>query len=102
MNSIKEILYSSIERREFFEKKLINSEFDICSGPLHIISFLPKNLNINDSNIWSESKKNQLKKSNFMLSRPKYRGKYFLRAVMGNYNTSQSNIIDLVNLIEKI
>ena len=77
MNSIKEILYSSIERREFFEKNLNINHFEICSGPLHIISFLPKNLNINDSNIWSQNKINQLKKSNFMLSRPIYKGKYF-------------------------
>ena len=100
MNSIKDILYSSIERREFFEKNLNTNDFEICSGPLHIISFLPKNLNINDSNIWSLNKTNHLKKSNFILSRPKYKGKYFLRAVMGNYNTSHSHIIDLVNLIK--
>ena len=96
LNGIKDILSSSIERKEFFEKGLNDNNFDICSGPLHIISFLPKNLNIADSNIWSESKRNQLIRSNFMLSRPKYKGKYFLRAVMGNFNTSEVNILDLL------
>ena len=31
-------------------------------------------------------------KNNFMLSRPQYKGKYHLRAVMGNYNTKETDV----------
>ena len=31
-----------------------------------------------------------------MLSRPKFKGKYFLRVVMGNYNTKESHIEELL------
>ena len=36
-----------------------------------------------------------------MLSRPKFKGKYFLRAVMGNYNTTNSDIENLLEVINK-
>ena len=34
-----------------------------------------------------------------MLSRPKFKGKYFLRVVMGNYNTNESHIDELLKLL---
>ena len=99
INGIKDILKSSIERKEFIKSNLEISKFDIYSGPLHIISFLPKGLSINETNLWSERIKNELMLNNFMLSRPKYKGKYLLRAVMGNYNTNKSHILKLLRLI---
>ena len=38
-------------------------------------------------------------KNNFMLSRPKYNGKFLLRVVMGNYNTKESHLEDLLNIL---
>jgi len=38
-------------------------------------------------------------KNNFMLSRPKFKGKYFLRVVMGNYNTKESHIEELLRFL---
>ena len=35
-----------------------------------------------------------------MLSRPKFKGKYFLRVVMGNYNTKESHIEELLRLLD--
>jgi len=35
-----------------------------------------------------------------MLSRPKFKGNYFLRVVMGNYNTKDSHIKELLRLID--
>ena len=43
---------------------------------------------------------NELIKNNFMLSRPKIKGKYFLRVVMGNYNTKESHIEELLRLLD--
>ena len=97
---IKEILKSSINRKDFFIKKINKDKYDIYSGPLHIVSFLPKGLDPKDSDAWTQSKVNELRKNKFMLSRPKFKGKYFLRAVMGNYNTEQSHIEELLRLLD--
>ena len=98
-NGIENILKTSIDRKNFFEGNLSTNKFEIYSGPLHIVSFLPQGLDIKESDSWTLSKRNQLLKRNFMLSRPKFKGKYFLKAVMGNYNTSESHIEELLKLL---
>ncbi len=97
---IEEILKSSIKRKNFFLKTISKNKFEIYSGPLHIVSFLPKGLEPKDSDAWTQSKVNELRKNKFMLSRPKFKGKYYLRAVMGNYNTKESHIEELLRLLE--
>ncbi|WP_288262914.1 aminotransferase class V-fold PLP-dependent enzyme [uncultured Prochlorococcus sp.] len=99
INGIEDILKTSINRKEFFIHNICKNKFEIYSGPLHIVSFLPKGLNPKDSDIWTQNKVNELMKHNFMLSRPKFKGKYFLRAVMGNYNTNESHISKLLNFL---
>ncbi len=99
MTGIEDILKSSINKKVFFEKNLSSKKYEIYSGPLHIITFLPKGMNKMESNSWTQINRNKLLKNNFMLSRPKFKGKYFLRAVMGNYNTSESHIGDLLNIL---
>jgi glutamate/tyrosine decarboxylase-like PLP-dependent enzyme len=100
LNGIENILKSSIKRKEFFINNISKNKFDIYSGPLHIVSFLPKNLEQKDSDEWTQTKVNELIKNNFMLSRPKFKGKYFLRVVMGNYNTKESHIEGLLRLLD--
>ena len=100
LNGIENILKSSIKRKDFFIKNICKNKFDIYSGPLHIVSFLPKGLESNDSDAWTQSKVSELRKNKFMLSRPKFKGKYYLRAVMGNYNTKESHIEELIRLLE--
>jgi len=100
LNGIENILKSSIKRKDFFINNMNKNKFDIYSGPLHIVSFLPKGLELKDSDAWTKSKVNELLKNNFMLSRPKFKGKYYLRAVMGNYNTNDSHIKELLRLLD--
>ena len=100
LNGIEDILKSSIKRKEFFIENISKNKFEIYSGPLHIVSFLPKGLTIKDSDFWTQAKVNELMKNNFMLSRPKFKGKYYLRVVMGNYNTKDSHIEELLRFIE--
>lgn len=102
IKGIEDILKSSIDRKVFFEKNLSSEKYEIYSGPLHIISFLPKGISIKDSNSWTKLNRIKLLKNNFMLSRPEFNGKYFLRAVMGNYNTSESHIRDLLKILNSI
>ncbi len=100
LNGIENILKSSIKRKDFFEKNISKNKFDVYSGPLHIVSFLPNKLEPKDSDAWTQTKINELINNNFMLSRPKFKGKYFLRVVMGNYNTKESHIKELLRLLE--
>ena len=102
IKGIEDILKSSIHRKNYFEKNLSSKKYEIYTGPLHIISFLPKGMNIKESNSWTEINRIKLLKNNFMLSRPEFKGKYLLRAVMGNYNTSDSHIGDLVKILNSI
>ena len=100
LNGIENILKSSINRKDFFMKNISKNKFDIYSGPLHIVSFIPKKLEPEDSDTWTQTKVNELIKNNFMLSRPKFKGRYFLRVVMGNYNTKESHIEELLRLLD--
>ena len=99
IHGMQNILKSSIDRKLLFEKNLSNNKFDIYSGPLHIISFLPKGMYAKESDSWTHKKRIELIKSNFILSRPKFKSKYLLRAVFGNYNTSNSHIKALLYLL---
>ena len=101
MRGIEDVLNSSIERRKFFENNLDTDKYDLYSGPLHIISFLPKGMNKDESDAWTSSKRINLIKKNFMISRPLFKNRYYLRAVFGNYNTSESYINDLLKLLNQ-
>jgi len=100
LKGIENVLKSSIKRKDFFIKNISKNKFDIYSGPLHIVSFIPKNLEQEDSDTWTQTKVNELINNNFMLSRPKFKGRYFLRVVMGNYNTKESHIEELLRLLD--
>ena len=99
MRGIEDVLNSSIKRRIFFENNLDTYKYDLYSGPLHIISFLPKGMNKNESDSWTLKKRIKHLKKNFMISRPLFKNRYYLRAVFGNYNTSESHIDDLLKLL---
>ena len=53
----------------------------------------------NESDLWTLNKRISLMKNNFMLSRPVFKNRYFLRAVLGNYNTSKEEINNLLELL---
>ena len=61
LNGINDILISAIKRKNFLEDNLCFNNFDIYSGPLHIIT-LPKYMNIEDSNSWTKRKRIELEK----------------------------------------
>ena len=101
MQGIEDVLSSCIERRKFLEINLNTEIYTLFSGPLHIISFLPKGMNKQESDEWTLKKRKSLMKKNFMLSRPAFKNRYFLRAVLGNYNTRREDINELLKLLNK-
>ena len=101
LNGIEDILKSSLKRKDYFVKNIRKDKYEIHTGPLHIVSFLPKGMNPKDSDFWTQTKVNELLKNNYMLSRPKFNGKFYLRVVMGNYNTKESHIEELLKFLNK-
>ena len=99
LKDVNTILNQSILKRLLLENNLDSEKFEIYSGPLHIISFLPKNMDQHNSDIWTLNTKKNLLRNQFMISRPTYLNRYFLRVVFGNYNTSDVHILKLADLI---
>ena len=101
LNGIDHILNESLKKKDLFERLLNKNKFDIYSGPLHIISFLPKGMTIEESDEWTLNTKKNLMENKFMLSRPFYNGRFCLRIVLGNYNTKELHLTNLADLINK-
>ena len=100
LKGIEDILKSSIKRKDYFIKNISKNKFELYSGPLHIVSFIPEGIPTKDTELWTKTKINELMKNNYMLSRPKFKGKYYLRVVMGNYNTEESHIKELLKFLD--
>jgi len=96
---VEKILEEAISRREYFQKRLNSSKFDIIAGPLHLICFTPKDIDMHRSETWSSSIRNKLLSEKFMLSRPLYQKRYYIKAVMGNPHTTFQHLDDLAALI---
>ena len=99
IEGIEKILNESLLKKSKFIEKLDKNKFKVYSGPLHIVSFLPKNMDTKESNNWTLKAKNILLEKNFMISRPFYKGKFYLRIVFGNFNTTLRHILELSNLL---
>ena len=99
IEGIENILNESILKKSIFIEKLDVNKFEIYSGPLHIVSFLPKRMSIEESNNWTLKAKELLLEKNYMISRPFYKGKYYLRIVFGNFNTNALHISELINFL---
>ncbi len=98
---IEQLLEEAIQRRNYFEKKLDLTKLQVISGPLHIISFTPRNVDNHQSAKWSIATKQKLLDQKFMLSRPFHNDRYYLKAVMGNPHTQKIHLDKLANLINQ-
>tara|TARA_Y100000589_G_scaffold10243_1_gene8539 strand:+ start:43 stop:1443 length:1401 start_codon:yes stop_codon:yes gene_type:complete len=99
VDGIEKILNESLWKKSLFIEKLDVNKFEIFTGPLHIVSFLPIKMNAEESNNWTLKAKNLLLEKNYMISRPFYKGKYFLRIVFGNFNTTALHISEITNFL---
>ncbi len=99
ISGVEKILNDSIHKKELLQQNLNEDKFEIHAGPLHIITFVPKGMTRNESNKWTYDARKLLIKNEFMLSRPFYKNQYFLRAVLGNFNTEESHILTLSRIL---
>ncbi len=98
---IENILEQAISRKQYFLDKLDISKFQLCTGPLHLLAFTPKNLNLEKAKVWSINTRETLLRNNFMLSRPLYQGRFYLKAVFGNPHTDQKHLDSLAELVNE-
>ena len=96
---IENILLDSIKRRYYLESLIDSTKFKLLTGPLHLLALTPTNYNSSQSSDWSIKTRNYLLSNKFMLSRPIYGDRYYLKAVMGNPNTSFDDLKLLASLI---
>jgi len=96
---IEKILLESIKRRCYLESRIDSSKFKIISGPLHLLALTPLKYNSSQATDWSIQTRKYLLSNKFMLSRPIYGDRYYLKAVMGNPNTKFDDLTNLAKLI---
>ena len=96
---IQNLLEQAISRRGYLQDSLDSSKLKLISGPLHLLAFTPKNIDANLSSNWSVNTRKKLLNNKFMLSRPFYNRRYYLKAVLGNPNTKVNHLDELSVLI---
>jgi len=100
-DGVNDLLKKAIERREYLQKKFLNSKFNLKAGDLHIISLSPKNMDEENLEKWSKNTQRDLLYMNYMVSRPIYNGSYYLKMVLGNPNTSLNHLDELAEIINQ-
>ena len=96
---IEKILLDSINRRTYLESMIDPLKYKTISGPLHLLALTPINCSAAQASDWSIKTRNSLLKNKFMLSRPFYKNRYYLKVVLGNPNTNFDDLKHLANLI---
>jgi glutamate/tyrosine decarboxylase-like PLP-dependent enzyme len=100
-NGIQLLLEQAIFRRRYLAEKLDSRKLKVITGPLHLLAVTPLNATSLEADEWSVRTKSQLLESNFLLSRPKYQNRYYLKAVMGNPHTQTSHIDELAEALNQ-
>ncbi len=100
-NGIKFLLENAISRRRYLEESIDCTKLRIITGPLHLIAVTPVNSADKVAEEWSIATKAKLLEHNFMLSRPQYKDRNYLKAVMGNPHTKLSHINQLSEILNQ-
>ena len=92
MTGISSLLSEAIERRERFQQSLDEQALELLSGPLHLLTCVPKHADSDLSERWSVRLRQDLLDEQIMVSRPLYRGRHHIKVVFGNPHTSDALI----------
>ena len=92
MVGINSLLVKAVARRERLQQCLDVQALDLLSGPLHLLTCVPKNADSNASERWSARLRQGLLDEQIMVSRPQYRDRHHIKVVLGNPHTSDALI----------
>ncbi len=93
------LLEQAIERRCYLERKLDSSKLDVIGGDLHLVACSLKGSDANEVSAWSLKTRQNLLAYQFMLSRPLYQGRHYLKAVLGNPFTQSNHLDELAKIL---
>ncbi|MAI95147.1 MAG: aspartate aminotransferase family protein [Synechococcus sp. MED650] len=96
---IEAVLASALHRRALFAAALDPHLMQVLPGDLHVLAMHPTQMSAAETERWSESTRQSLLASGFMLSRPRYRQRFCLKAVFGNPHTTESHLNALAQLL---
>lgn len=100
LNGIAGVLDGAIRRRRELEARLDGERLMLRGGRLHLLAFTPRDLDPEQSNAWSQRTRQQLLAEGLMLSRPQYRGRHHLKAVLGNPHTQSAQLEKLAAVVQ--
>lgn len=92
LRGIEQLLEGAVSRRAQLQSLLAPLPLELSSGPLHLLAFTPKELDAAASDLWSQQTRQRLLERQLMLSRPHYRGRHHLKAVLGNPYTGSAEL----------
>ena len=92
LEGIEQLLHGAVSRCAQLQRLLAPLPLELCSGPLHLLAFTPEGLDAPASDLWSQQTRQRLLERQLMLSRPQYRGRHHLKAVLGNPYTGSAEL----------
>lgn len=96
---ISEVLNGALERRRILEQLLSSDQLLLLGGSLHLLACRPRGGNERETERWSQTARKSLLKDGFLLSRPRYGGHYWLKAVLGNPHTTTAALEQLADRV---
>lgn len=99
LDGIAAVLDGAIQRRRCLQQLLGDERLQMLAGRLHLLAFIPRDLDAAAAARWSQNTRHQLLTQGLMLSRPLYRGRHHLKAVLGNPHTRPADLERLVAIV---
>lgn len=100
LDGIAAVLDGAIARRRQLRALLCAQEdLLLVEGPLHLLAFRPAAMDAEAAERWSQCTRQQLLQHGLMLSRPLYRGRHHLKAVLGNPHTQDQHLRQLAAVV---
>ncbi len=100
LDGIAAVLDGAIGRRLLLQQLLaVDPRLEQCSGDLHLLAFSPVGADAAAAEGWSRQCRQHLLREHLMLSRPHYRGRRHLKAVLGNPHTQATHLERLAAIV---
>lgn len=100
MEGIAAVLEGAISRQEHLQCLLaVDGRLQLRAGDLHLLAFTPKHHDAAAAERWSLCTRQRLLSEQLMLSRPLYRDRHHLKAVLGNPHTQPHHLDRLAGVV---
>jgi glutamate/tyrosine decarboxylase-like PLP-dependent enzyme len=102
LEGIVSLVEAAVTRRQDLERRLRSIDgLALSTGPLHLLAFRPEDIDPEQAERWSSATRQALLAEQLMLSRPFYRGRHHLKAVLGNPHTTSEQLERLAQVVRR-